>query len=81
MAGNVWEWVNGWYDDAAYVNTEEGAVNPTGAGSGQMRVLRGGAWGDEVERARSTFRARHLPNSTDDQRGFRIVLYGQPDDQ
>ena len=42
MSGNVWEWVNDWYD-ADYYSVSP-ASNPPGPTSGQYRVLRGGAW-------------------------------------
>jgi len=51
MSGNVWEWVNDWYDSAYYENAP--AENPIGPETDSFRVLRGGAWsnGDQVVRA------------------------------
>ena len=43
MAGNVWEWVNDWYDSEYYKSSP--SANPLGPDSGQYRVLRGGSWG------------------------------------
>jgi formylglycine-generating enzyme required for sulfatase activity len=42
MLGNVWEWVNDWYDENYYQNSP--SQDPTGPASGQGRVLRGGSW-------------------------------------
>ena len=46
MAGNVWEWVNDYYQSNYYTMLGGNASNPFGPDSGQYRVLRGGSWFD-----------------------------------
>jgi len=69
MLGNVWEWVNDWYDQNYYQNSP--AQDPPGVASGQLRVLRGGSWGLAPRIVRVSSRYRVNPGGRSDYGGFR----------
>jgi formylglycine-generating enzyme required for sulfatase activity len=74
MSGNVWEWVNDWYDTDYYANSP--GSNPSGPSSGSVtsgdkRVLRGGSWSRHDFYLRSANRSRYNPTDADIVIGFR----------
>jgi formylglycine-generating enzyme required for sulfatase activity len=74
LSGNVWEWVNDWYDAGYYSTLADGAVNPQGPGSGDARVLRGGAWDDYTYHLRAARRNGNNAGYGDNSYGFRCAL-------
>jgi len=59
VLGNVWEWVNDWYDQNYYQNSP--SQDPSGPTGGQQRVLRGGAWVSVPWVVRVSFRSSYNP--------------------
>jgi len=70
MSGNVYEWVNDWFDLGYSADSQ---TDPEGPSSGTNRVLRGGQWNGNAKNVRSTMRNAGLPNFRHDTVGFRVV--------
>ena len=71
LSGNVWEWVNDWYDDAYYQISP--SVNPLGPNTGVFKILRGGAWAHNIHNPRSAFRTSDYPDTSHYNAGFRCA--------
>ncbi|MBF0542612.1 MAG: formylglycine-generating enzyme family protein [Nitrospirae bacterium] len=70
MSGNVWEWVQDWYDSDYYKNNHKD--NPQGPSSGSLRALRGGSWYNDPEGTRCVRRGSHAPEYRRRLCGFRL---------
>lgn len=71
MHGNVYEWCGDSYAEDFYQQSP--TVDPRGPETGEMRALRGGAWGVSPHLARSAFRNSFPPDYPQNMFGFRVV--------
>jgi len=72
MLGNVWEWVQDWYDPNYYQNSP--AQDPPGPSTGQQRSLRGGSWIIDPWMVRVSDRYSLSPGANSNFFGFRCVV-------
>jgi len=75
-AGNVWEWVDDWYDESYYGRAPR--ADPSGPSSGTLRIMRGGSWLSAPVRLRVTNRLGSHPGSQLQNAGFRCARSAEP---
>ncbi len=70
--GNVWEWVNDYYDESYYSTNNNS--NPQGPLNGKYKVIKGGGWNFEGEKyLRPAYRGFGLQNNATPSVGFRCA--------
>ncbi len=71
MHGNVWEWVQDWYDEAYYKSSPK--ADPLGPQTGSSRVFRGGGWLSSPQGLWSALRLKYMPGDRLGILGFRLL--------
>ena len=73
MSGNVWEWVNDWFQGNYYSTSP--ASNPNGPETGTYKVIRGGGWShyDGAGKIQTNVRSYSLPTDQYFDVGIRCV--------
>ncbi|MCQ4162793.1 formylglycine-generating enzyme family protein [Roseomonas sp. GC11] len=69
--GNVWEWVQDWFDQAYYARSP--TIDPQGPETGTRRVVRGGSWHNTGDGWRSAARRDYVPDYRGISIGIRLV--------
>jgi formylglycine-generating enzyme required for sulfatase activity len=71
MAGNVFEWVQDWFERAYYKSAP--SMDPTGPATGSKRVLRGGSFVHPAFALRCSARGRYAPDEHRANHSFRCA--------
>lgn len=71
VVGNVWEWVNDWYDARYYERSP--SKNPKGPQEGTKKVIRGAGWQNETPTVRIFTRVESDPMMRNESTGFRCA--------
>ena len=71
MHGNAWQWCSDWYGKDYYAASP--ADDPTGPGTGELRILRGGSWDAKPYEPQSAKRGGWQPVVRGLNAGFRVV--------
>jgi formylglycine-generating enzyme required for sulfatase activity len=71
MLGNVWVWVNDWYEPNYYQHRP--SQDPPGPSSGQYRLERAASWDDVPQYLRASYNHKAEPELRDYTLGFRCV--------
>jgi formylglycine-generating enzyme required for sulfatase activity len=74
MAGNIYEWINDWYDPNYYsISPASNPAGPSAEETAGYKVIRGGSFTNDAADCRTGSRDRFVPNFRNPGIGFRIA--------